>query len=518
MRIAGLLAPGTTLNYITEGKFIRGSLIVVDTLEQRDDLVKNSKVLRNGAPIYVSSEKATFRYNSEANSFSKEPILEENEDGILCVKRPDGSLEKIKFNISVDDLSDELKQKIENSADIQSVAKLLSDTLSNYATLDSLDILTSKIDTKQDKLKAGKGVTISEDNTISFSGSGGSGDWDSISNKPFSKINENDFKVVNDELQAVVCTVIEGSGDVITGAEVNAAGELVLTKGNLLDSNVLISDDFTFTAPVGTVTIPSSGSTIVSAKNKTLKEFLSGLFAAAKDPTVTQPSVSIKLNQAGAYEVGSEVTPTYSVTFNAGSYQYGPATGVTAKYSVTDGVTGHEAQTGATGSFAKLTVGDSTSYGVSVTATHTAGASAKNNLGALVGSKINAGTKTASSSKVTGYRNSFYGGVKSKEGTPTNAVIRALSDKSGKTNTAGNTFDAQEKVGDLRVIIAVPAPRTCTSIKDVNGLNAEALSAFTHVTVNVEGANAYEAKSYNVYYKDNATACDKANKWHVTLG
>lgn len=210
MRIAGILTPGTTLNYITEGRYISGSLIVVDTLEQRDDLVKNSKVLRNGAPIYVSSEKATFRYDSDTNNFTKEPILEENEDGVLCVKRPDGSLEKIKFNISIDDLSDELKKKIENSADMESVAKLLSDTLSNYATLSSLDILTSKIDTKQDKLKAGKGVTISEDNTISFSGSSGIGDWDSISNKPFSKINENDFKVVNNELQAVEYTIIEG--------------------------------------------------------------------------------------------------------------------------------------------------------------------------------------------------------------------------------------------------------------------------------------------------------------------
>lgn len=210
MRIAGILTPGTTLNYITEGRYISGSLIVVDTLEQRDDLVKNSKVLRNGAPIYVSSEKATFRYDSDTNNFTKEPILEENEDGVLCVKRPDGSLEKIKFNVSIDDLSDELKKKIENSADMESVAKLLSDTLSNYATLSSLDILTSKIDTKQDKLKAGKGVTISEDNTISFSGSSGIGDWDSISNKPFSKINENDFKVVNNELQAVEYTIIEG--------------------------------------------------------------------------------------------------------------------------------------------------------------------------------------------------------------------------------------------------------------------------------------------------------------------
>ena len=38
----------------------------------------------------------------------------------------------------------------------------------------------------------------------------------------------------------------------------------------------------------------------------------------------------------------------------------------------------------------------------------------------------------------------------------------------------------------MRVIIAVPAPRTINSIKDTNGLNAEAFSAFTHITVNVE--------------------------------
>ena len=55
-------------------------------------------------------------------------------------------------------------------------------------------------------------------------------------------------------------------------------------------------------------------------------------------------------------------------------------------------------------------------------------------------------------------------------------------------------------------------------IKDENGLNAEAISAFKHTTVNVEGANGYSAKSYNVYYKDNAEACNKANNWVVTLG
>ena len=284
----------------------------------------------------------------------------------------------------------------------------------------------------------------------------------------------------------------------------------------LTDENVTMTDDFTATVNIGTFSVPASGSGTIAAQGKTLKEFLSGLFAKAKDPNVTQPSVSISLAGAGAKEVGSEFTPSYSVTFKAGSYQYGPATGVTATYAVSD--TASHTATAASGSFAKFTVADTTNYKVSVVATHTAGVAPKNNLGTPVDSKkIAAGTKSASSGTVTGYRNSFWGGVKSKEGTPTSAIIRGLAGKKNGSISAGNTGDAQESVGDMRVIIAVPAPRTINSIKDVNGLNAEAFSAFTHITVNVEGANGYTAKSYNVYYKDNAAACDKANKWHFTV-
>ena len=310
---------------------------------------------------------------------------------------------------------------------------------------------------------------------------------------------------------------IEGEGEVIVGAKFNAAGELVLTKGKLLDTNIMMSDGFTFTENVGTVKIDAStGSATYGDNNMTLHNFFAGLFAKAKDPTVTQPSVSISLTGAGAKEVGSEFTPAYSVTFNKGSYQYGPDTGITATYAVSD--TASHTATAASGSFEKFTVADDTSYRVSVTATHTEGAVPKNNLGAETTSKkIAAGTKSANSSTVTGYRNSFWGGVKSKTGTPDSATIRGLAGKKNGAIAAGATGDAQESVGDMRVIIAVPAPRTINSIKDTNGLNAEAFSAFTHTTVEVEGANAYEAKTYNVYYKDNAGACDKANKWHFTV-
>lgn len=296
----------------------------------------------------------------------------------------------------------------------------------------------------------------------------------------------------------------------------NALEYAVKDEIALTDENVTMTDDFTATVNIGTFNVPASGSGTIAAQGKTLKEFLSGLFAKAKDPNVTQPGVGISLAGAGAKEVGSEFTPSYSVSFNAGSYQYGPATGVTATYAVSD--TASHTATAASGSFEKFVVADTTNYKVSVVATHTAGVAPKNNLGTPVDAKkIAAGTKNASSGTVTGYRNSFWGGVKSKEGTPTSVAIRGLAGKRNAALSGGFQGDATESVGDMRVIIAVPSPRTITSIKDVNGLNAEAFSAFTHVVVKVEGANGFEAKDYNVYYKDNAAACDKANKWHFTV-
>ena len=309
---------------------------------------------------------------------------------------------------------------------------------------------------------------------------------------------------------------VTGEGEVITGASVSADGTLTLTRGKLYLDDVLLEAPLTYTADIGVLTVPSSGSAQVGKAGDSLLQLFNKILATAKDPTVSQPSVSISLTDAKAYEVGTEFTPSYSVSFNAGSYQYGPATGITATYAITD--TASHTATTTSGSFAKFTVEDGINYKVSVTATHTEGAVPKNNLGSEVpGKKIASGTKSATSSAVTGYRNSFWGSVTSKEGTPTSAVIRGLSGKKNGAIAAKDTGDANEAVGAMRVIIAVPAPRTITSIKDVNGLNAEAFSAFTHITVNVEGANGYEAKTYNVYYKDNAAANDKANKWHFTV-
>lgn len=288
--------------------------------------------------------------------------------------------------------------------------------------------------------------------------------------------------------------------------------------GNYDAENVYFSNNLTYTADIGVLTVPSSGSGTITAAGKNLKEVLAGILAKEKNPETTQPSLSVKLNEAGAKEVGTSITPTYSTTFNAGSYSYGPATGVTAtSYSISD--TNSSTATTASGSLTAFTVEDGTNYKVSATVNYGDGAIPKTNIGnAYAAGQIKAGSKSANSSTITGYRNTFYGSVTDKSGEITSAVIRGLAGKKNGSISAGNTFKAAEAVGAMRVIIALPTPRTCTSIKDENGLNAEALSAFTKITVSVEGANGYTAKEYNVYYKDNAAANDKANNWVVTVG
>lgn len=293
---------------------------------------------------------------------------------------------------------------------------------------------------------------------------------------------------------------IEGEGEVIIGAEVNAAGELVLTKGKLLDTNIMMSDGFTFTENVGTVKIDAStGSTTYGDNNMTLHNFFAGLFAKAKDPTVTQPKASITLNQAGAKEVGTKITPTYTTSLTAGSYTYGPATGISAtSYSVTDGVTGHEAQTGATGSFPEMQVVDNTNYKLTTTIAHGAGVSPKNNLGTEVPSlAITAGNKTATSGAITGYR-SMFAGAPSTPVTVDSNGIRSLKGKAGQFATS---FSLTVPDGCKQVIIALPNRHTVEKVIDTKAMNADLIEVFIAglQIVQVEGLNNYTAAEYNVY-------------------
>ena len=288
--------------------------------------------------------------------------------------------------------------------------------------------------------------------------------------------------------------------------------------GNYNAENVYFGSDLTITANIGVQTIPSSGSKTLETSGKNVKQVLDMIMAQEKNPTITQPSVTVTCDQMKSYEVGTNVTPQYTVTLNPGSYQYGPATGVTAQtYTVTD-TKDNELST-ASGSFPAFVVADGENYSISATVTHTEGAVPKTNLGNdYAAGKIAAGSKSGSKGTITGYRNSFYGTTTDKSAATTSDIIRGLSGKSNKALANGNSFNISIPVGALRVIFAYPATlRDVTSVADVNGMSAEIKTGFTQTTVSVEGANGHTAIAYKVYTMDYANANDTANTYKVTI-
>lgn len=289
--------------------------------------------------------------------------------------------------------------------------------------------------------------------------------------------------------------------------------------GNYDASNVYFDKDFVVTAPIGVVTIPSSGSTKITAAGKSVKDVLAGILAKEEQPTMNAPTVTVDATLNKAYEVGTKVSPTYTASLNPGSYTYGPATGITAKtWEVTNSAT-DETLTTATGTFAEITVGDNTNYTITAKATYEDGAMPKTNIGNDAPTKqIKAGSASATTSaKVTGYRNLFYGVVTTE--ALTSDIIRGLT-KGGAYNSAKTIEVNVTADNGVGIVVAYPSNATRSGISKVlltTSMNADITADYKVIeAVNVEGANGYTAQSYKVYlYKPAKLSAGQTHK--ITL-
>lgn len=338
--------------------------------------------------------------------------------------------------------------------------------------------------------------------------------WQKISSKFATK----------DDVDKSKTTVVDNLTSTSTTSALSAnQGKVLNDKFDSLDEmlekldaeKVTFSSDLTTTTAIGNITL-TNGQATIKANGKNLKQVWDMIFVKEKNPSTTQPSVSLTFDQAKAYEVGTKITPSYSASLKAGSYTYGPATGVTAtKWTITD--TRNNTKSASSGSFPELQVTDEINYTITAVAEHTAGAIPITNTGNEYASgKISAGSKSKTSSAVTGYRSTFYGTVENKN-TVTSSIIRGLS-KTDKALVNGDTFTVAVPEGALRVIIAYPATlRDVTSIQDENSAYFNIADSFTLQTVNVNGANGYDAISYKVYTMDFANANDVANNFIVTI-
>lgn len=261
--------------------------------------------------------------------------------------------------------------------------------------------------------------------------------------------------------------------------------------GNYDAANVYFDDDLTYTANIGVYTVPSSGSGTIPAEGKNIKEVLSSILAAPKNPTTSQPYITVSGTNTEV-EIGTTVNLAYTINTNAGSYTYGPATGVSfTSYSAT---CNGETKDTKTGTFS--VVAETAAKTVSASATHTEGAIPVNNLGTeYPAGQIKAGTKTASGCKVQGVRYMFYGPCTTNIELSSDN-IRALTGQKAAAATLTKTAGA----GCVKYVVAVPSNLSITEVLLTSSMNADITAEFKNVgTVAVKGAEDYTAADYKVY-------------------
>jgi hypothetical protein len=314
----------------------------------------------------------------------------------------------------------------------------------------------------------------------------------------------------------------------------------VATDGNYSANNVFLKEDITLAGEytqVGNLTKTKNGTGTFATAGISVADALKKMLTATLQPKITaNPAANVKLHNGTSYvddnivlEVGSTFTPNYSASLSAGSYTYGPSTGITAKtWTVTD--TNGNSATTASGTFDSFTVTDSTSYKITAKATHDAGPVAKDNLGdpsspeIKIGAADSTNPKSDTTGTVSGYRAWFYGYKGDTNKLDVNALdsddIRGLS-KSNGSIPASITTDKMKQM-----FFAIPNSKGKTTIAVANSTNGAPQTVTGPVTVYVKGNNNYMATGdettnggmkYDVWYVNNASAESGSTTFNITV-
>ena len=240
--------------------------------------------------------------------------------------------------------------------------------------------------------------------------------------------------------------------------------------------------------------------------------------AQKANPSKTNPAVSFSAQGGfGTFEIGTKKNLTYTVALSAGSYTYGPATGIAAQsWEVScTGVTGTKDT--ATGTFESV-VAEATAKKITAKATYNEGAVPVTNLGdAYPAGKIAAGSASTDSNELKGVRYMFWGPMTDTDTALNSANIRALAHKQATGTGTLATFGAG--AGAKKVVVAVPAGRKITKVTMPSALNADVTALFVKQSSqsDVEGAENYTAAKYDVYVYQPASI-DAGETYSVVIG
>ena len=301
----------------------------------------------------------------------------------------------------------------------------------------------------------------------------------------------------------------------------------------IIRDNIIMAGNY---SQVGNLTKNQNGTATFATKGKSVMDALTEIFSKRLQPNnPTNPSLgNVTISRTGNVECGTKIenVTVSEVTFNPGSYQYGPATGVTASSWKTERISNNGTATiegaGAGGAVtddnagAGFMIGDQpgdfSSLSYRVTAEHTKGAVANDNLGSPSEppKKISAGSVNKTSGTITAFRKFFYGTLMESNASPDSDTIRSLTGSNAPCKN-GQTFSITIPEGTKTVIIAYPSTfRDLTSVKDTEAFGTPITASFVKSLKQVEGASKYAGIEYKVYVYTPAAALGK-NTYDVTI-
>ena len=316
------------------------------------------------------------------------------------------------------------------------------------------------------------------------------------------------------DMAVVVRTFVEGKQSYT--AYIHDGTGFKAMDGNYSADNVYFDEDLTYTVQFGTLDKPASSAKF-SAKGKNVSQVFASLMAQEANPSKTNPEVTFNTQTGfGTFEIGTKMNLTYGASLSAGSYTYGPDTGITAQsWSVScTGVAG--TKTTATGTFENV-VAESNGKRIVATAQYGDGAIPVTNLGnSYEAAQIKAGSATANSKEFKGVRYMFWGPM-TTDAAIDSAAVRALAHNKATSTGELDTFGAGKDA--KKVVVAVPSDRKIKKVIMPSALNADVTALFVKqsATVPVNGAEGYAAAAYNIYVYQPASI-DAGETYTVTIG
>jgi len=290
------------------------------------------------------------------------------------------------------------------------------------------------------------------------------------------------------------------------------------------------TDSFTVTEDVTSTIITDFGAIKpgdIVHSGTTLTEFIKQCIQSTFYPTYTAPSMTLAATGlASIVEAGTTGNTTLTSTLNKGSINGKTVGGIWQPATFQDYRSGDATKYIINGTDFNLTnstvlsgnqilLGSNTWTGATY---YSAGPQPVDSTGANYQTPLASGLTTASAT-IIGQRKYFQGttSVVSPVIYTTSAQIRSLP-VNALNPVNGTAFAINIPAGATMVVFAYPATlRDVSTVKYVEGLNAEVKGIFTQTTVSVEGANAYSAISYKVYSYIPAVAFTSTATYNVTI-